>query len=151
MPIASNSRKPRPTAWQKRTSDSRVEVRIDAAVGLRLLDEVGEHGGALLDHGARAALGTSGSRRAATNASSSSAPSCVVGVGRRCDEVRPDGAQDVGGPALEAVLGEQLVELVGGAGLDRRAEQLGLAGEPAVDRAGGQPGPPGDLLHAGPS
>ena len=69
---------------------------------------------------------------------------------RRRDEVGADGAQDVGGVALELVLGEQVVELVGGAGLDRGLEQVGLAGETAVDGAGGQAGPAGDLLHSGP-
>src|SRR5438477_104087 len=65
---------------------------------------------------------------------------------RRHDEVRPDRAQDVGSVSLETVLGEEIVELVVGARLDGGLQQIGLAGEPAVDRPRGQTGPAGDLL-----
>src|SRR3546814_18013707 len=50
--------------------------------------------------------------------------------------------------ALEPVLVEQRVELVGGVGLDGGEQQLGLAGEASVDGAGGVAGPPGDLSDA---
>ncbi len=63
------------------------------------------------------------------------------------DEVRADGGEDVGDLALELVLGEELLELVVGLGLDGREQQLGLAAEAAVDGAGGEPGAPGDLLR----
>ena len=66
---------------------------------------------------------------------------------KRCTTVATDNTSV--GVAVEAVLREQLVELVLGALLDGLAEQLGLAGEAAVDGAGGEPGPTGDLLHAG--
>ncbi len=65
-------------------------------------------------------------------------------------EVRTDRAQDVGGVPCEPMLREQLVELVRRAGLDGRLEEIGLAGEPAVDGAGGQARSPGDLLDPGP-
>ena len=89
---------------------------------------------------------TSGSRRAATKASSSRAPFSSIVVG---DEVRPDGGEDVGDLALEPVLVEELVELAVGAQLDGGQQQLGLAGEAAVDGAGGVAGPAGDLGDAG--
>ena len=57
--------------------------------------------------------------------------------------------EDVLGPPLEAVVGEEGVELVGGAGVERGGEQIGLAGEAAVDGAGGDAGPAGDLGDAG--
>jgi len=73
----------------------------------------------------------------------------VVAVGRRRDEVRTDDPQDVGGVAVERVRREQVVELVGGAGLDGRLQQLGLALEATVDGPGGEARPAGDLLDPG--
>ena len=58
-------------------------VGVDAAVGLRLLDELGEDGARLFDEALELRLATSGSRRAATNASSSSAPSARSRRGSR--------------------------------------------------------------------
>ena len=60
----------------------------------------------------------------------------MVALRGRHDEVCTDDLEDVGGVAVEGMRGEQLVELVGRAGLDGGLQQLGLTSEPTVDRSG---------------
>ena len=72
----------------------------------------------------------------------------MAGLGLTGDEMGADGHQHVCGAPFKRVLGEELIELVLGAGLDRFGEQIGFAGEPAVDRAGGEASPASDLGYA---
>ena len=98
----------------------------------------------------RSSAATSGSWRAATNASSSSPGPWLAARSGCC--ARPGGCRRCGGcppSGPEAVVGEERVELAGGGGVDGRGEQLGLAAVAAVDGPGGDAGPAGDLGHAG--
>ena len=123
-----------------------VDVGVDHAGVLAGVDEVGEAGPPVVElraqHGGDVGVAPGGDERLEQQRRG-----VVVAVA--LDEVPADGVEDVGGVALEAVLGEELVELVGGRGLDGGGEQLGLAGEAAVDGTGRQPRSPGDLGHAG--
>ena len=142
---ARKSRKPKPDGVAEAHDGLGVEGGIDGAGGLRLGDEVGEAVAAevegALHHAADLGVAAGGDegleQQGALRAH-------LVG-----DEVRADRGEDVGDLALEAVLVEELVELAVGAGLDGGQQQLGLAGEAAVDGAGGVAGPAGDLGHAG--
>ena len=89
-----------------------VELGVDAAAGLGRLDDGRRAGRGARPCARGAARRRAGSRRAATKASSRSGS--PVGRGA-VDEVATDDGEDVLGAALEAVVGEQRVELVGGA------------------------------------
>ena len=105
-------------------------------------------GGARSARRSRSTAATSGSRRAATKASSRSGLDRVDG--RRVTRCEPTVARMSVTRPSKRVLGEQLVELVAGAALDGLGQELGLAGEAAVDGAGGEAGPSGDLLRRRP-
>ena len=117
-------------------------VAVDDAGGLRAVDEVAE-APAPGRRGARAGRPPPRGRGGRPRRPRAAWPGRVAR--RRVTRCEPTVRQDVGGPALEAVLGEQLVELVAGAAADGLGQQLGLAGVAAVDGAGGEPGPAGDL------
>ncbi len=60
-----------------------------------------------------------------------------------------DGGEDVGDPALKAMLVEEPLELIVGVGLDGRDKKLGLAREAPVDGPRRVARPAGDLGHTG--
>jgi hypothetical protein len=122
----------------------RVELRVDAAGALGLQDESHQVLRAVLDHPPQhdrhLGLAPGGHERFQQQG--------LAAVELLGHQMGADPGDDVGRLALEVVLGEELVELAVRLGLDGRQQQLGLAAEPPVDGAGGEPGPPGDLLHA---
>ena len=124
---------------------SGVEIGVDLAGGLGLLDQGGEGLGALFEAPAH----ERGHLRVAAGSDEGLEEqrlAVVEGIG---DEMGADRGEHVGHPSLEAVLGEELLELVVAAGLDGGEQQLGLAPESTVDGAGREAGAPGDLLDAG--
>lgn len=107
-----------------------VECWIDETAGLAIVDECCEPRGAVDqmltqqtgDLGVPAGRGEGFEQQ------------CLARLRFARDKVRSDRGKQVGGPTFKGVLREELVELVLCERVDRRCEQLGLAGEAAVDR-----------------
>ena len=130
-----------------------VEVGVDAAVGLGRLDELGEAVAAVAHAapaGTRSTSGRGGRRRTPRAACRAHV---LVGVGPALRSTRwlptilrmsVHAAVERGGRRT-ARRARRSVR-----GLDGRLQQLGLAAEAAVDGAGGEAGPAGDLLRRRP-
>ena len=144
-PTAWNSRKPRPTAWAKWTIDCVSSAGSTRPVALPSSTSAASRAA----RSTRCSRSEPGDLGVATSGRERFEQQGLTRLRFAGDEVRADRGEQVGGPAFEGVLGEELVELVLRARLDGLGEQIGLPGEPAVDGAGGEAGPAGDLGDAG--